>query len=136
MSYTAKMSPIQAETLGPIIPRIEALRPNEILTLTDASPESTERLRSWIYGWMFLSNLKPYYRVRKISPTSLVILRLPIPAPRIETEGSEVSDYVRDHMLEIGDEQSALDHLRCSGREPAFILAALNEWKRVMGVEE
>lgn len=121
--------------LANIPEKLTSLREGEAVFIEDR-PEALERIRNLVYGWAFATGLRGVFKISKESPTRLRILRKVLPSPTIIKEGdfTTIERFVMEELLEVLDEEVAIQKIKDSSLSPGEFDIALKEWKRVQGV--
>jgi len=138
MTYPSKLSPEAEAILAPVKERVSALEEGAYLVFED-SGEGIAKFRYHLYSWLFIGGLKEYYRVKQLSPESLMITRLrTAQAPSMRSSLlSPVETFVRDELIEVLEEADALAEIKkaiLSGKlRVEDYDTALSEWRRVNG---
>lgn len=134
MGYTTRLKEHQLKLLEPIIEKLDKLSPGGSFALRDTEV-NINQLRYLIYSHLYGAGIKPYFVIRRESPTTLRVVRRSEPAPQI-IEGSandKARNFVIERMLEIEDEAEALAFARAETNDILFMSQVLEEWRRVRG---
>ena len=134
MSYTTKLKDHQLAVLEPITKRIDELRSGESFALRD-SEKNVDQLRHLIYSFLYLMGIKPYFVLKRETPTQLRILRKAEPAPTIieDSQSRKAAEFVADNLLQIDDEATAIAVAKESTDDVVFVSEILEEWRRMRG---
>ncbi len=108
MTYPKKLSPEAQEALAEYTETIEELQEGESLRLKEAS-EVLDRFRYHLYAWLFLSGNREYYRVKRISPQELHVIRKIVPRPKLIEAETRAEIFVKGNLLACQDEEEALE---------------------------
>ncbi len=125
----------------PIITAINKLSAPAQYSFDLNTPIYTERVRHWLYKYFKEMNLKSLYKIRKDSETRLSILcQEPLLISLPTSAFSRVETFVQDHLLNVDTEAEArnIASIALSSGEitDTDFLAIMDEWRRVMGMEQ
>lgn len=136
MTYPMSFTPDQKMILNEFLPQVEKMKPGGIVTVEHKNSRELERRRYLLYAWLspFHSNLKELYSVKSISANAFVVIRKDTAKAVVKTmEEDSCALFVMEHLLEVVDEQKALEviYKNCSNASEQERI--FNEWKRING---
>jgi len=135
MSYKRRITDEESEFLSPIREQLDSLAEGEGFSLRD-TPSAIDELRNLLYTYFSIEGIKSCYRIRRESPISLRIVRIPIPRPRIvkDKPPSPIEEFVLSELIHEEKEEEVLgiihDKLAPESRDKALAF-----WKEVSGNE-
>jgi hypothetical protein len=136
MSYR-RLNEDQMLELQPTLERLSALREGQSALLAFESEESCEKARLLLYSWLFFRNEKSLYRIRRASPSELLVSRRAAIRPSslsVAQPGDKIASFVCDVLLGLDEPDIALAIGKAVFEETLSLeesLEALREWKRI-----
>ena len=143
MGYNKRLTPKALETLRPLIRELEALNPGTSFKFQVNHQEMGDKIRNWLYTWLKINRLKPFYKIKQVGPIEFLLIRLQNGSVKIsasaseETQLSPTEEYVRDNLLEFEGEEKVMKHLKTlltsENISDQQLIDYFTEWERIQG---
>jgi hypothetical protein len=132
----------QALSLAPTLDKMSALREGQNALFAFENEEECTRVREAIYSWLFFKNLKALYRLRRVSPSELLVSRRAFRGPAnvtVSAANEKIPAFVCEHLLGLSEHQVRKALAQALGTDqltPEESCEALSEWKRINEVAD
>lgn len=129
--YPKQFSERQLTLLNPIAERLSCLSGGEETTVEHKDPRTVDELRTLIYAWLSPAhtNQKSLFRLRRLGPTKLLISRKHSDGVIIRSDSTFVEDFFTKHLIDILNEEEAIEKIRQIEPELSNRIELLRYWR-------
>ena len=143
MAYAKRLTQEAEWAIKPITSKFDSLAPGQTVILTVESASQLDKVRSWLYTYLRIHNLKSRFKIRQDTPTQLSLVCQDIPvvkATLLAGEYTFIESYVRDNLLECStlEEVGAIvrQDLENGNLTDEEFVAIMEEWEKKVGGAE
>lgn len=140
MAYATRLTPEAEWSISPITSKLAALKPGDILTIKAENPQRLNSIRSWLYTYFRINNLKSKFKLRSDNLTQLSLLACDLSFIEVKTSASPftpIETFVIENLLacETLDEASAIARSALTAGEitEEDLLLIIEEWESRVG---